>query len=58
MVRDLGQCGQPDVRRAEMHVGDAGARDVAGLEAEILDDARKERVRRARHQGSVAPHQD
>jgi hypothetical protein len=58
MVHDLGKRGEPDVGRAEMHVGDAGARDVAGLEAEILHDAREQRVGSAGEEGSVAPRQD
>ena len=50
VVRHFGQRRQPDVRRAEMHVGDPGARHVTGLEPEILDDAGKEGVGRTRHQ--------
>ena len=43
-VRDLGQRRQPDIGRAQMHIGDAGARDIAGLEALLLDHAREHRV--------------
>jgi hypothetical protein len=50
VVCHLGQRRQPDVRRAEMHVGDPGAGHVAGLEPEILDDAGEEGVGRSRHQ--------
>ncbi len=44
VVGDFGQRGQTDIGRAEIHVGDAGARDIDGLIAEILDDPREQAV--------------
>jgi len=46
---DFGHCRQPDIGGAEQHVGDAGAGDVDGLKAEVLDNAREQGVRRTRN---------
>jgi hypothetical protein len=41
------QIHEAEIRQAEMHIGDAGAGQVHRPEAEIGDDARRERIRRA-----------
>ena len=45
---EFGQRDQADIRHAERRIGDAGAGDINRLEADILNDARGERVCRAR----------
>ena len=50
VVGDVGQADEAQVGHAEEHVGHAGAAEVDGLEAEVLDDARGQRVGGAGHQ--------
>src|ERR1700733_7905370 len=45
MARYFRQRGQPDVGRAEIHVGDARSRDIHSLVAEILDDPGEQAIR-------------
>jgi hypothetical protein len=54
VVGDLGQAHEGLVGQAEPHVGDAGAGDVDRLEAEVFDDAGRQRVERARHHHAAA----
>ena len=54
MGGEFGQRDQADVRHAEEGIGDAGAGDVDRLEAEVLDDARGERIGGARQQHGFA----
>jgi hypothetical protein len=48
--REVRQGSEADIGHAEPGIGEAGAGQVDRLEAEILDDARPERVGGARHQ--------
>ncbi|MCY1238474.1 hypothetical protein D9M72_512150 [compost metagenome] len=54
VVGDLVQAHEALVGQAEPHVGDARAGDVNGFEAQVFDDARRQRVEGARHQHAAA----
>ena len=54
VLGELGEGQQPDIGRAQEAVGDARAGDIGGGKAQLLDDARRDRVRRTRHQDRCA----
>jgi hypothetical protein len=53
-LRHLGKADEAEVRQAVELVGEARAAQVDGLEAELLDDARGQRVAGARHEQAAA----
>jgi hypothetical protein len=57
-VGDLGEGGEADVGRTQVHVGDAGSRDIDHLEPQLLDHAGEQRVRRAGRLHGRAPRDD
>ena len=48
VFHEFAESHEADVGNAKRHIRDAGAGDVDALEAEILDHAREQRIRRAR----------
>ena len=58
IVGKLGHRDQADIRHAEIGIGDAGAGDIDRLEADILDDPRRQRIGDAGQQNGLAPLQN
>jgi hypothetical protein len=52
------QRGQSDIGRTEIHIRDAGSRDIDGLIADILNDPREEAVRGTGEDRRLAPTED
>jgi hypothetical protein len=53
MIGDLAQIHEPEVRQAEVRVGEPGAGQIHGAKAEISNDPGSERVRRAGQNNSL-----
>ena len=55
LLGEFGEGQEPDIGRAQETVGDARAGDIGGGKAQLLDEPRRHRIGRARHQQSPRP---